>query len=278
MNRHERACTVTDVTTESVKSARARFHQLHERETFILPNPWDVGSAKLLVSLGFSAIATTSAGHAASIGKLDSQVTFEELLEHAALIAASVDVPINVDSERLFAETPDGVAANVGRVAETGAAGCSIEDWDPVRGAIDSIELATERVAAAAQSHGLVLTARAENHLHGVHDIDDTIARLRAYRAAGAHAVYAPGLLQLDVISRVVSEVDAPLNVLSYVADGPTVAELASVGVRRVSTGSSLAMVAYGAFVAGARELLETGTSRYVAQRISGADLTAAMT
>ena len=246
-----------------------------------MPNPWDVGSAKLLVSLGFAALATTSAGHAASIGKLDSQVSFDELLEHAALIAGSVDVPVNVDSERLFAATPDGVAANVGLIAETGAAGCSIEDWDPATSTIDTIEAATERVAAAseaAESHGLVLTARAENHIRGVDDIDDTIARLRAYRAAGAHVVYAPGLLQLDVISHLVRSVEAPVNVLSFVATGPSVPELAAVGVRRVSTGGSLAMAAYGALVAGARELIESGTSQYVAKRISGADLRAAMT
>ncbi len=243
-----------------------------------MPNPWDAGSAKLLAWLGFPALATTSSGHAATLGRLDQQVTRDELLAHAAALAAAVDVPLNVDSERCFAADPAGVAETVALIAETGAAGCSIEDYDPEADAIDPVGAAATRVAAAAEvarRHGLVLTARAENHLYGAADLDDTIARLQAYREAGADVVYAPGLKVLDDISRVVGEVDAPVNVLAW-PGGPSIPELASVGVRRVSTGGALARAAYGALVRGARELLGEGTSTYLADAISSRDLEAA--
>ena len=227
----------------------------------MLPNPWDVGSAKLLASLGFQALATTSAGLAWSLGKLDMQVMRDELVAHVASIAAATPLPLNVDSERCFPDEPGGVAETVRLLAEAGAAGCSIEDYDPAANAIDPVDVAAERVAIAAEGP-LVLTARAENHLHGVDDLDDTIARLSAYRDAGADVVYAPGLADLESISRIVREVGLPVNVLAL-PHGPRVAELASAGVRRVSTGGGLARAAYGALVSGARELLDDGTSSY---------------
>ena len=250
------------------KERRARFGELHAREElFVMPNPWDVGSAKLLASLGFEALATTSAGFAWALGKLDQTVTRDELVAHVALVSAAVDVPLNADSERCYPDDPGGVAETVRRLAEAGAAGCSIEDYDPERAGIDDVELAAERVAeAVAAAHALdppmTLTARAENHLHGVDDLDDTISRLVAYREAGADCVYAPGLTDLDAIRRVVEEVEAPLNVLAL-PSVPAIAELAAAGVRRVSTGSLLASAAYGALVTGARELAGPGTSRY---------------
>ena len=242
---------------------RARFRALHERdELFVLPNPWDVGSAKLLASLGFEALATTSAGFAWSLGKLDMQVSRDELVAHVGLLAAATPLPLNVDSERCFPDDPGGVAETVRLLAAAGAAGCSIEDFNPATGEIEALELAAERVSVAAGAEELVLTARAENHLHGVDDLEDTIARLRAYRDAGADVVYAPGLSHLDAISAVVEAVGVPVNVLAL-PHGPSVSELASVGVRRVSTGGSLARSAYGALLAGASELLGEGTSRY---------------
>ena len=244
---------------------RARFRALHAEGTFVMPNPWDVGSALVLTKLGFPALATTSGGHARSIGKYDQQVTRDELVAHAAALVAAVDVPLNLDAERGFAATPEGVADTVELLAATGAAGLSIEDYDPATDAIDPIGPATERVAAAAEAaapHGLVLTARAENLIHGVDDLDDTIARLQSYRAAGAEVVYAPGLVDLGDIARVVGEVDAPVNVLAR-PRGPSVPELGTAGVRRVSTGGALAFAAYRAAEAGARELLESGTSTY---------------
>lgn len=227
---------------------RAQFRQLHEREQlFVMPNPWDVGSAKQLAGLGFQALATTSSGHAASLGRSDGEVSLDELIEHVAAITSAVDVPINVDSERCFSEELEGIADTVLHLADVGASGCSIEDWAPQSASIDPIDVATERVraaAAAADSVGMVLTARAENHFHAVDDLDDTIARLCAYRDAGAHCLYAPGLTSKADIRRVVVEVGAPVNAL-LMPNGPSIPELESLGVRRVSTGGYLARAAY---------------------------------
>ena len=242
-----------------------------------MPNAWDVGSARILESLGFQAIATTSSGHAASLGRMDQAVTLDELVGHARSLASAVDVPLSVDAERCFADSPDGVAATVEQIAETGAAGISIEDYDPATG-IDSLDVAAERVAAAAEvarRHGLTLTARAENHLYGFDDLDDTIARLIAYREAGANVVYAPWLVEIDQIRRVVGEAGAPVNVLARV-EGPSVAELGSAGVRRVSTGGALAFAAYGALATAGRELLASGTSTYIDGVLSADDRRAA--
>jgi 2-methylisocitrate lyase-like PEP mutase family enzyme len=248
-----------------------RFRELHEREQlFLLPNPWDIGSAMLLESLGFEALATTSAGFALAIGKRDQTVTRDELVAHVAQLAAATALPLNVDSERLYPDEPGGVAETVRLLAEAGAAGCSIEDYDAAAERIENVDVAAERVGVAAEAARgrLVLTARAENHLYGLGDLDDTIARLAAYRDAGADCVYAPGLTDLDEIRRVVEAVEVPVNVLALRA-GPSIEELASVGVRRVSTGSGLARAAYGAFVAAAEELRDTGTSEYAAQNLS---------
>jgi 2-methylisocitrate lyase-like PEP mutase family enzyme len=257
---------------------RAVFRDLHTSGLFVMPNPWDIGSARLLAALGFPALATTSSGHAASLGRRDQQVRRDELLTHAASLAEAVDVPLSVDAERCFTADPAGVGDTVRLIAETGAAGCSIEDYDPATGTIDAIEVATERIAAAveaAHAHRLVLTARAEHHLYGVDELDATITRLAAYRDAGADVVYAPGLVNLDDIARLVREVGAPLNVLAR-PDGPSVPELASVGVRRVSTGGALARAAYGRLVSAARELLDIGTSTYANDILTEADLNAA--
>jgi 2-methylisocitrate lyase-like PEP mutase family enzyme len=250
---------------------RDRFRQLHRDGLFVMPNPWDVGSARLLASLGFPALATTSSGHAATLGRTDQQVTRDEMLAHAAELAAAVDVPLNVDAERCFGDDPAGVADTVRLIATTGAAGCSIEDYDPAARGIDAIEVATERVAAAAGAahrDGLVLTARAENHLYGIDDLADTISRLVAYAAAGADVVYAPGLVSLDDIAAVVAAVAVPVNVLAR-PDAPAVPQLAAAGVRRVSTGGALAAAAYRTITAAARELLASGTSTYAAMPVA---------
>jgi 2-methylisocitrate lyase-like PEP mutase family enzyme len=245
------------------------FRRLHERDgLFLMPNAWDVGSARLLAELGFEALATTSQGYAWTLGKKDQTVTRDELVVHVAAVAAATPLPLNVDSERLYPDEPGGVAETVRLLAEAGAAGCSIEDYDPARGRLDVVGVATERVAAAAQAKGdLVLTARCESHLYGGGDLDDTVARLAAYRDAGADVVYAPGLVDASHIERVVDEVGVPVNVLALPA-APPIAELASLGVRRVSVGSLLASASYGALVAGARELLEAGTSGYAEGRL----------
>ena len=232
-----------------------------------LPDAQSVGCGLggLLETLGFEALATTSAGFAWSLGKLDQKVTRDELVAHVAALTAVTSVPLNVDSERLYPDEPGGVAETVRLLGEAGASGCSIEDYDPVAGEIDDIGTAAARVleaAGAAHEHEIVLTGRAENHIRGVENLDDTIERLVAYRDAGADCLYAPGLTNLEQIRLVVDEVGAPVNVLALPA-GPPVGELEAVGVRRVSTGGLLASVAYGAAVAGARELHDAGTSKY---------------
>ena len=254
---------------------RDRFRQLHERDLFVMPNPWDIGSARILASMGFPALATTSLGHAASLGKVDQTVTRDELLAHVAALSAAVDLPLNVDAERCFADDLAGVAETVSLLAEAGAAGCSIEDYDPATGAIDDIGVASERVAAAAEAahrHGVLLTARAENALYGIDDIADTIARLRAYRAAGADVLYAPRLTDPEEIRQVVQATDAPANVLAM-RHGPSIPDLAALGVRRVSTGGPLARAAYGALRRAAEELLGPGTSTYQDDALTSDDL-----
>jgi 2-methylisocitrate lyase-like PEP mutase family enzyme len=265
----------------TVEERRTRFRELHSRdELFVMPNPWNVGSAKLLASLGFEALATTSAGFAWSLGKLDQAVTRDELVVHVGMLAAATPLPLNVDSERCYPEEPGGVAETATLLADAGAAGFSIEDYDPATGRIDDVDVAAGRVSEAAEvAHGLpeplVLTARCENHIRGVDDFEDTLARLQAYRDAGADVVYAPGLSDLGQIARVVESVGLPVNVLAL-RNGPSVDELASVGVRRVSTGGALTAAALGALVAGARELRSEGTSNYSAGGISTDDLAAA--
>jgi 2-methylisocitrate lyase-like PEP mutase family enzyme len=252
---------------------RSRFHELHAgTRLFVLPNPWDVGSARLLESLGFEALATTSSGFAASLGRLDQHVSRDELVAHVASITAATSVPLNVDSENCFPDAPGGVAETVRLLREAGAAGCSIEDYDPRNDRIEDFDLAVERVAeAAGAAGGLVLTARCENFLHGRPDLDDTIARLVAYRDAGAQCVYAPGLRDLGDIKRVVDETETPVNVL-LLPNGPSTSELESVGVRRASTGGALAAAAYGTLLAAGRELLGEGTSTYAASRATADD------
>jgi 2-methylisocitrate lyase-like PEP mutase family enzyme len=238
-----------------------RFRELHNEGVFVMPNPYDVGTARVLAVLGFPALATTSSGFAATLGRLDMTVSRDEMLAHVAVMAAATDLPLNADSERCFGDDPAGVEDTVDRIGQAGAAGCSIEDWNPDTGAIDPLEVATERVRAAAASaarHGLVLTARCENHLHGFDDLDDSIRRLVAYRDAGADVVYAPGLVDLGQIRRVVEEVGVPVNVLLR-PGGPTVGQLGDVGVRRISVGGTLARIALGALADAARHVLDDG-------------------
>jgi 2-methylisocitrate lyase-like PEP mutase family enzyme len=262
-------------------SRPARFRELHGREQlFVMPNPWDVGSAKLLEHAGFEALATTSAGFAWSLGKLDQTVLRDELVAHVRSLTAATTLPLNVDSERCYPEDPGGVRETVRLLADAGAAGCSIEDYNPETDAIDDVAVAAERVAEAADavhslSDPIVLTGRAENHIHGVDDLDNTIARLLAYRDAGADVLYAPGLTSLDEVRRVVDAVAAPVNVLAL-PTAPSIAELASAGVRRVSTGGALARAAYGALLAGARELATDGTATYARSGASQEDLRSA--
>ena len=253
--------------SEHAQMAR-RFMELHSSQApLLLPNPWDLGSAKLLAWLGFEALATTSGGFAASLGRLDGNVSREEAVEHAAAITAATGLPVNGDFENCFADDPAGVAETVGLALEAGIAGCSIEDWSGSD--IYDLDVAVERVAAAAAvAHAgpvhMVLTARAENHLHGRSDLSDTIGRLRAYQDAGADVLYAPGLQTMADIRAVVDSLERPVNVLAS-PSLPAIAELAKAGVSRVSVGSAFAFAAYGALVEAATELRDEGTYGYSA-------------
>ncbi len=234
------------------------FRALHQQGLFVMPNPWDRGSARILADLGFEALATTSAGFARSIGKNDQQVTRDELVAHVAELTSVLEIPVNVDSERLFPDDPGGIAETVRLLAEAGAAGCSIEDFRPSTGSIvppaEAAEAVGEAVAACAE-HGMVLTARCENLLYAAGDLDDTITRLIAYREAGAEVLYPPGLVVAADITRVVTEVGAPVNVLAF-PGSPPIDQLASLGVRRVSTGGALQTNAYRSMRHDAKALL----------------------
>jgi 2-methylisocitrate lyase-like PEP mutase family enzyme len=239
------------------------FLALHVRgRPLLMPNPWDAGSAKLLESFGFQALATTSSGFAATVGRVDYSVTREEAIAHSLSIVSACGVPVSADLENGFGDAPADVAETVRQAVDTGLAGCSIEDStgnadDPIYDA----GLAAARVAAAVEAagDGFVLTARCENFLWGRRDLDDTIARLQAYQEAGAHVLYAPALRSADEIGAVVSAVDRPVNVLA-VPGAPSVSELAELGVARVSVGGAFAFAALGAVVTAARELMEDGT------------------
>jgi 2-methylisocitrate lyase-like PEP mutase family enzyme len=244
----------------------AGFLDLHRADRpLLMPNAWDAGSARLLASLGFEAVATTSSGFAATLGRLDGAVTRDEALGHAAAVVAAVDVPVAADTENGWADDPAGVAETMSRAAATGLAGCSIEDFtgreeDPI---YDHL-LAAERVAAAAEAaHGgpdrLVLTARTENHLHGRDDLADTISRLQAFQEAGADVLFAPGVVDAASIRAIVTSVGRPVSVLAL-PGCPPVAELAELGVARVSVGGAFAYAALAALADAATELRDHGT------------------
>jgi 2-methylisocitrate lyase-like PEP mutase family enzyme len=244
------------------------FKALHDgNETFVIPNPWDAGSARLLQGLGFKALATTSAGFAQSLGKLDGQVSLDEKIAHCRALSVATDIPISADFENGFAESPAQTAANILRVAESGIVGASIEDYSG--SGIYDFSLAVERIAACAEAVSqlpfpFMLTARAENLLRGVDDMDDTIKRLQAYEGAGANVVYAPGLKTLDQVQQVVGSVTKPVNVLSSFMPGVTLDQYAQAGVRRISIGGALANHAIASTITAAREMLDSGGFSWV--------------
>ena len=242
-----------------------------------MPNPWDVGSARLLASLGFRALATTSSGHAATLGRLDGGVTREEAIAHAASIAAAVGpdgVFVSADLEHGFADEPEDVAETAELAVGAGLAGFSIEDSTGVADApVYERALAVDRIAAAAsvaRAAGVVLTGRCEMYLHGRRDLDAVIDRLQAYSAAGADVLFAPGVVDLDEVRTLVAAVDKPVNVLPM-GDSPPVAALADAGVARISVGGAFAFAAYGALVDAANELRSSGTYGFRAATAAGA-------
>jgi len=257
------------------------FRALHERDrAFIIPNPWDIGTAKLLAHLGFEALATTSAGYAFSLGRRDNTVGRDKMIAHVREIVAATDLPVSADLENGFGDDPETVAETIKLGAAAGLVGGSIEDSTERRDdPIYELERAVERVRAAAEvAHALpyqfTLTARAENYLFGRRDLNDTIKRLQAYQEAGADVLYAPGLVKKEDIAALVSSVDRPVNVLMGLAGVTlTVDDLSEIGVRRISLGSVLSRVALGAFLRAAREMRDHGTFTFGDETVSFRDI-----
>jgi 2-methylisocitrate lyase-like PEP mutase family enzyme len=244
------------------------FRALHEGEPFVIPNPWDAGSARVLEALGFRALATTSSGFAFTLGRLDGGVTLDEVAAHVSALDAATELPVSVDLEDGFGPEPEDAARAVTRAAEAGAVGGSIEDYDR-GGRIYDKEHAAERVAAAAEAvagRGFMLAGRAENHIRGNPDLDDTIARLQAYEAAGANVLYAPGLRTLDEIRTVCEAVSKPVNVLAV--PSLSFAEIAEAGAQRVSVGGALTWVAAKAFAEAATAMRDEGDLSALAARV----------
>jgi 2-methylisocitrate lyase-like PEP mutase family enzyme len=259
------------------------FRELHHRDrAFIIPNPWDIGTARLLHMLGFEALATTSAGFAYTIGKPDGAVTRDEMLRHAAALVASTDLPISADMENGYADDPAQVAETVRLAAGVGLAGCSIEDVGPRRESGPyELAFAKERVRAAVEAaqalpFPFTLTARAENFIIGRPDLRDTIARVQAFQEAGADVLFAPGLKSREDIQTVVRSVDRPVNVIMGLQGVQlSVADLSAIGVKRISVGSALSRAALGAFLRAAHELKEQGTFTFAEDAPKYADLNA---
>ncbi|MGY3615992.1 isocitrate lyase/PEP mutase family protein [Bradyrhizobium sp. USDA 10063] len=262
----------------TIAEKRAAFKKLHESGCFILPNPFDVGSARALQQLGFKALASTSAGFAWTIGKADNRVTVDDVVNHLTALCAAVDLPVNADFEGGFAVEPDKVATNVTRGVRTGVAGLSIEDstGDAAKPLYD-FDLAVERIRAArkaidAEDSGVLLTGRCEAFLWGRNDLNLVIERLQAYSAAGADCLYAPGIKTREEIAAVVKAVHPkPVNLLN--ASGLSLQEAADLGVRRISVGGSLARAAWAGFMKAAREMAEQGTFNELAHGFPGGEL-----
>jgi 2-methylisocitrate lyase-like PEP mutase family enzyme len=266
----------------SVEERARTFAALHQRQTaFVIPNPWDVGSARLLAELGFEALATSSAGYAFTLGQCDGTVGRERMLEHVRSIVEATDLPVSADLENGFGDTPEACAETIRLAAATGLAGGSIEDASGRPEApIYDFALAVERVRAAVETvRGLprpfTLTARAENFLHGRRDLADTIRRLQAYQEAGADVLYAPAISSRAEIAAVVAAVDRPVNVLALAGMPFTLGDFTGLGVRRVSLGSALARAAFGAALRAAREMREQGTFTFTAEAASMAEISA---
>ena len=259
------------VADEARQARKAEaFRALHAGDPFVIPNPWDAGSARVLEALGFEALASTSSGFAFTLGRRDGATTLDEVVEHAAALDQATDLPVSVDLENGYGSEPEHAAKAIAQVAEAGAVGGSIEDYDP-GGNLYEIGEAVERVAAAVEAaRGLgfpfTLTARAENHIRGNPDLDDTIARLQAFEGAGADVLYAPGLRTTEEIRTVCSAVSKPVNVLAF--GDLTLAEMAEAGAQRVSVGGALTWVAVGAFASAATAIRDDGDFSQLAVRL----------
>jgi 2-methylisocitrate lyase-like PEP mutase family enzyme len=247
------------------------FRALHETEPFVIPNPWDAGSARALEAMGFKALATTSGGHAFTLGRMDGNVTLDEMADHVRLLTSASALPVSVDLENGYGAEPEAAARAITRAAEAGAVGGSIEDWDPDDERIYEIDEAAERVQAAAEAAGglgfrFMLTGRAENHIRDNPDLDDTIARLQAYERAGADVLYAPGLRSTDDIRAVANAISKPLNVLALRRF--TMQDIVEAGGQRVSVGGALTFVGMAAVAAAAETIRDEGDFSVLEARV----------
>jgi len=259
------------------------FRDLHYRDSaFVIPNPWDIGSARILASTGFEALATTSVGYANSIGRQDHGVTRNEMIAHAATLAAATDLPVSADLENGFGDDPETVAETIRMAAGAGLAGCSIEDSsnrddDPIY----SFEHSVDRIRAAVEQvrnlpFPFMLTARSENYLHGRKDLADTIKRLQAFQEAGADVLYAPGITDMKEIATLIAAVDRPVNVLAGMQGVHfNVDELSRIGAKRISVGGALTRIAFAAVIRAAREMKEHGTFTFVDEPITSREIAA---
>ena len=260
----------------------ARFQALHQSEkAFVIPNPWDVGSARLLAALGYPALATTSAGFAYTLGRVDGEVSREEKLAHCKAICDAVDIPVSADMENCFADSPEGIAETIGLAAETGLAGCSIEDYtNKPEATIYDFDLAVARVKAGVEAarrlpFDFTITARAENVLRGMYDLDEAIRRLKAYEDVGADVLYAPGLKDVEQVRAVTGAVGKPVNVLA--TKDFTVDALSAAGAKRISLGSWNYLTATGGFLEGARQMKDEGSFAALGSAARSPDVAALM-
>ncbi len=256
----------------SQESKCKTFVSLHQQSgAFLLPNPWDIGSAKTLQGLGFKALATTSSGLAYTLGKEDGKITLEETLQHCTELAANTNVPVNADFENGFSDSPESIANNILKVVNTGVAGCSIEDFNRDSHRIYDFNLSVERIQAAAEALAVLdipflLTARAENLFHGINDLDDTINRLKAFEAAGANVLYAPGICSLEQLEQITTELSQPFNVLASFIPRASVNDFTRAGAKRISTGGALNWAAVTPVLNAGKEMLEQGTFSWITE------------
>jgi 2-methylisocitrate lyase-like PEP mutase family enzyme len=257
-----------------------RFKALHERDgAFVIPNPWDPGSARLLAALGFEALATTSSGFANSIGRPDGEVSLQEKIAHCRALCAATDLPVSADLEKCFADSPEGAAETIRMAAEAGVVGGSIEDFSgDTRKPIYDFDLAVERVQAAVEAarsldFPFTLTARAENLLRGRNDLDDTIRRLQAFEEVGADVLYAPALTTLEQVKTVTGAVSKPVNVLAPPLKNVTVAQLSEAGVKRISIGGALARAVIASLLRAGTEMRDQGTFSWTTDATPGAEI-----
>lgn len=257
----------------------AVFADLHQAsECWLIPNPWDVGSARVLQGLGYQALATTSSGFAYTLGRADGQVTLEEKLQHCTELTNATTVPLNADFENGFADDIPGMCENIRRLLGTGVAGLSIEDYSRDQHLVYPMEQATERIHAAVETirdagMPVLLTARAENLIRGVDDLDETLERLQSYAAAGAHVLYAPGLVEMEHVEQFVNETDKPLNVLAPFVRGASMEQFNAAGVCRISTGGALTWASVNPLILAGKEMLEQGSFDWLQTMAKGTEI-----